>query len=164
MAGTEEFTVQRVAELERLLGVHQRHRAEWVESLGLDDEYLDEATRVRRLRRLRGELFADLAESPGDGEAEWRLGVVDRLIRANVNTHAPEKRLDALEGEYAYLMGQAAMRPPDPAKSHLQGMGWHSPEEHAQRVAKANERLPQVAAQIEQVKAELAHLYGQDTQ
>jgi hypothetical protein len=151
----ESLTVQRVAELERLLGVHHRQRADFIASLDLyNDSDDDDDQRATRFRRLRAALFADLAETPDDGETEWRLSVVDQAIRANTNTNAPEHRLDALETSRAMLLQRAATPLPPP------GMPYSiSPEEHAQRVASAKRRLGEVDALIEQTRQELAKLY-----
>jgi hypothetical protein len=144
---------ERIASLERLLGVHQRERAEWVASLDLNNEE-DDDHRARRLRRLRGALFTDLAVTPNDGEIEWRLGIVDRAIRLATNTSAPEHRLDALETAHASVT-LAATRQWKPSLMP----GAPTEEEHAQRVANAKRQLGEIQAEIERTRDELVALY-----
>jgi hypothetical protein len=150
---TDQALAARVEELERLLGVDEEQRREFVAALELGNEYETETQRFRRLRRVRQGLTAS-GEPAAGSELAWQVGVVDRAILANATPRDPEPPLAALRLEHllATQQSQAAWVP-----STIPGMP--SREAHDERVANARRRLPDIEAQIKHAEQRLAAAY-----
>src|ERR1051326_789512 len=104
---------ERVTRIEKLLGVANIGRAEFVASLSLGYEGEAPEQRLARLRLVRRDLMA--AEPADDADLAWKMETVDRAILANANYSEPEPQLASLIQSLELAKARAAA----PIRDHV---------------------------------------------